>query len=148
MASVSQFAGRRDGEASFRSAYGTTALAPPRTTRKWRQFRSSQAPLTGRLLSGLRMTRPRWASQEPANVAAIPQFAPLGDGEASFWSAYDTIPLGLPGAHERGDSFAIRSPHGRRGSILACVWHHSSHESTKVATVSQVAARRDGEVSF
>ena len=70
--------------------------------------------------SGLRKTPRRWVSQEPANVAAISPFATLRDGEASFWTAYDTIPLGLPRS-PRGDSFALRSPQGRRGFILSCV---------------------------
>ena len=51
-------------------------------------------------------------------MASVSQFAAPRDGEASFWFAYDTTPLGLTGAHEEGDSFAVRSPQGRRGLIL------------------------------
>ena len=68
----------------------------------------------------MHMTPPRWTSQEPSNVAAISPFAVLRDGEVSFWTAYDTIPLGLPRS-PRGDSFTIRSPQGRRSIILVCI---------------------------
>ena len=125
MASVSQFAAPKDGEASFavRGPQGRRGLilicvwhqsaGPPRSHRNQRQFCSSQPPGTGRFLSGLHMTPTRWIPQEPTHVAAVSQFAGPRDGEASFWSAYDTIPLGPPEAHENGDSFAIRSPQGR-----------------------------------
>ena len=51
-------------------------------------------------LSGLHMTPPRWAFQD----------ATLRDSEASLWSAYDTIPLGPPGAHENCDSSHFTPP--------------------------------------
>ena len=127
------------------------SVGPPRSHRNWRQFHSSQPSGTARPhsawsaydttplglpgadesggsfavrspqgtwspLSGLRMTPSRCASQDAA----------LKDGEASFWFAYDTIPLGPPGAHDSGDSFAVRSPQGRRGFFLARVGHHSA----------------------
>ena len=91
------------------------------------------------------------------------QDAALKDGEASFWSAYDTIALGSPGAHESCDSFAVRIPQGRRGFIRSSrppgtARHHAdmrmapllwaSQEPTNVATVWQFAAPRDGEASF
>ena len=88
------------------------SAGPPRSHRNQRQFRSSQPPGTGRFLSGLHMTPTRWIPQEPTHVAAVSQFAGPRDGEASFWSAYDTISLGPPETHESGDSFAIRSPQG------------------------------------
>ena len=40
------------------------------------------------------------------------------DGDASFWLVYNATSPGLAGAPERGDSFAVRSPHGRRRLIL------------------------------
>ena len=86
----------------------------------WRQFRSSQSPGTARPHSDLRMTPPRWASQEPPKVATVSQFAAPREGEASFWSVYNATPLGLPGAPERGDCFAVRSPKARQGLILVC----------------------------
>ena len=102
------------------------SAGPPRSHRNQRQFLSSQPPWTGRSLSGLHVIPLRWTSQEPSNVAAVSQFAAPRDGEASFWFAYDTTSLVLPGAPERGDSFAIRSPQGRRGLILICVSRYSA----------------------
>ena len=52
----------------------------------------------------------RWASHEPTKVATIAQFAAPRGGEASLWSACGRSPLGLPGAHESGGSFAVRNP--------------------------------------
>eukprot|EP00959_Pyramimonas_sp_CCMP1952_P060236 1258603-Pyramimonas_sp.AAC.1 len=47
---------------------------------------------------------------------------PKRGGEVPRWSAYDVSPLGLPGAHERGDSCADRKPpRGRRGPEVARV---------------------------
>ena len=43
-------------------------------------------------------------------MATVSQFAAPRDGEASLWSACGSSPLGLPGAHQSGDSFAIRGP--------------------------------------
>ena len=40
----------------------------------------------------------------------------LSNSAARWWSPYDTPPLALPGAHERGDSFADRS-HPRDGDV-------------------------------
>ena len=59
---------------------------------------------------------PRWASQD----------ATLRDSDASFWFVCNATPPGLPGAPERGDSFAVRSPQGRRRLILICVSRHSA----------------------
>ena len=55
------------------------------------------------------MTPLRLASQETTKVVTVSQFAAPRDGEASLRFAYDTIPLGLPRAHESGVSFANRS---------------------------------------
>ena len=124
VATISQFAAPKDGEASFavRGPQGRRGLilicvwqhsaGLPRSHRNQRQFRSSQPPGTGKFLLGLHMTPTRWTCQEPTNVAAVSQFAAPRDGEASFWFAYDTIPLGPPEAHESGDAFAFRSPPG------------------------------------
>ena len=57
----------------------------------------------------MHMTPPRWTSQEPSNVSAVSEFAAPREGKASFWFAFDTIPLGPPEAHETGDSFAVCS---------------------------------------
>ena len=74
-------------------------------------------------------------------MVTVSQFAAPRGGEASLWSACGSSPLGLPGAYESGGSFAVRTPQGRRGLILICVWHHSarwtSQEPTELATVSQ-----------
>ena len=86
---------------------------PPRSPRKWRQFRSSRPPGTARPPSGLRLTPPHLASQEPPKLATASQFAAPRDGKASFWSAYDTTPLGLPGIRERCGCFAVHNPQGR-----------------------------------
>ena len=59
-------------------------------------------------------------------MATASLFAAPRDGEASCRYAYGTTPLDPPGAHERGDGFAVRGPRGRRGLILICVWHHSA----------------------
>ena len=133
MATISQFAAPKDGEASFavRGPLGRRGLilicvwqhsaGLPRSHRNQRQFRSSQPPGTGKFLLGLHMTPTRWTCQEPTNVAAVSQFAAPRDGEASFWFAYDTTPLGLPGAPESGVRFAVRSSQGWRCFILVCV---------------------------
>ena len=59
-------------------------------------------------------------------MASVLQFAAPRDGDASFWFVYNATPPGLPGAPERGDSFAVRSPKGRRRLILICVSRHSA----------------------
>ena len=43
-------------------------------------------------------------------MGTVSQFATPRDGEASFGFAHEVIPLGLPGAHERGGSLPVRSP--------------------------------------
>ena len=63
------------------------------------------------MLLRLRMTPLLWASQEPTRVVAVSQFSAPRDVEPSFWSAYDTTPLGLPG----------RNPQGQRDLTLVCV---------------------------
>ena len=80
------------------------SVGPPRSHRNQRQFRSSQPSGAATPHSDLRMTPLRWTTLGPTNVAAVSQFAAPIDSEAFFW------PLGLTGAHERGDSFAVRSP--------------------------------------
>ena len=85
-------------------------------------------------------------------MATISLFAAPRDGEASFWSAYDIALVGLLGTREHCGNFAIRSPQGRRGPTLVSViltplrW--APQQPTKVATVSQFAAPRDGEASL
>ena len=72
-------------------------------------------------------------------MATVSQLAAPRNGDALFWSAYGTTPLGLPGAfesfwsahdttqlgfqaaRESGDSVAFRSPQRRQGLILVCV---------------------------
>ena len=76
-------------------------------------------------------------------MATLSQLAAPRDGEASFWSENGTIPLGLPGAYESGDSFADRSPpgNGEASSDPRKTSHRwTSQEPTKVAAVSQIAA--------
>ena len=84
-------------------------------------IRSSRPPGTARPHSDLRVAAFCWASQEPPKPATVSQLAAPRDGEVSSWSAYDTNPLDLPGAHERCGSFAVRSPQGRRSLILVCI---------------------------
>ena len=72
------------------------------------------------------MTPLRWASQEPPKAASVSQFAAPRDGDASFWLVYNATSPGLPGAPERGDSFAVRSPQGRRRLILICISRYSA----------------------
>ena len=83
-------------------------------------------------------------------MATASHFAAPRDGEASCRYAYGTTPLDPPGAHERGDGFAIRSPKDGEASLWSSMapvrW--ASQEPAKVATVSQFAAPRDGEASF
>ena len=102
------------------------SAGPTGGPRTWRRFRSSRPPGTARPHSDLRVAPLCWASQEPPKPATVSQFAAPRDGEVSFWFAYDTTSLVLPGAPERGDSFAVRSPQGRRGLILICVSRHSA----------------------
>ena len=85
-------------------------------------------------------------------MATVSQFAAPSDGEASFRYAYDTAPLGLPEAHERGDSFAYRSPPGTSRShsdvrVTSLRWtRYCSHRKWRQYRCSQPP--RDGEVSF
>ena len=52
------------------------AAVPPRSPRKWRQFRRSQPPKGRRgLIPGPRRTSLRWACQVPTNVATVSQIA-------------------------------------------------------------------------
>ena len=81
-------------------------------------------------------------------MATVWRFAAPKDGEASFWFASDATALGPPGVPERGVSFTVRGPQGRRGFIFACVKHHFSKDDPNLATVSQLAIPRDGEGSF
>eukprot|EP00959_Pyramimonas_sp_CCMP1952_P140264 2934926-Pyramimonas_sp.AAC.1 len=47
--------------------------------------------------------------QGPTKVATIAQFAaPQGSREVSAGCVYNSTPLGLPRAHERGDNCAVR----------------------------------------
>ena len=100
-------------------------LTPSRlrsTLERFAKARGAAQPAgTARPHSGLRMAPLRWASQDHPKVVTISQFAARRDGEASFWSAYDTTSLGLPGARERCGSFAIRNTQGWRSFILVCI---------------------------
>ena len=73
VATVSQFAAPMDGEASFRSAYDVTPLAPPAPTESGDTLAARSPPGTARLHSGLRM-----------NAATVSQFAAPKGGQASF----------------------------------------------------------------
>ena len=133
------------GEACFWSAYDTTPLGLPGARERCGCFavrntqgrRSFTIPLgspeayesgvnfairgppgrRGRILACV------WhhSSQESPKVPSVSQFAVPRDGEASFCFAYDTTPLGLPGAHESVVCLPARSSQGRRGLILVCV---------------------------
>ena len=83
-------------------------------------------------------------------MASVSQFAAPRDGDASFWFVCNATPPGLPGAPERGDSFAVRSPQGRRRLILICVSRHSAGPASSPRKWRRLllAAPRDGEVSF
>ena len=73
-------------------------------------------------------------------MAAVSQFAAPRDGEASLWSACGSSPLGLPGARESGDSFAVRSPPGTARphcDLRRTPLRWTSQVPTKLATVSQ-----------
>ena len=65
------------------------------------QFAAPQG--AARSQTGLRGPRFRWTSQEPTKVATVAQFAAPEGREVSTGSAYNSTPLDLPGAHERGD---------------------------------------------
>ena len=85
MATVSQFAapsGPARSHSDLRVRHHPAG--PPRSHRKWRQFRISQPPGTARPHAHLRMTPLRWTPQGPTNVATVSQFAAHRDGEASF----------------------------------------------------------------
>ena len=43
-------------------------------------------------------------------MASVSQFAAPRDGEASFWFAYDTTPLGLPGTPEAASVSQFAAP--------------------------------------
>ena len=105
-------------------------LTPSRlrsTLERFAKARGAAQPAgTARPHSGLRMAPLRWASQDHPKVVTISQFAARRDGEASFWSAYDTTSLGLPGARDRCGNFAVHNPQRRRGFTLISVRHHSA----------------------
>ena len=117
MATVSQFAAPRDGDASFWFASDATALGLPGAPERGVSFtvRGPQG-WRGFILAFVR----HHSSQDDPKVATVSQFAAPREGEASFWSVYNATPLGLPGAPERGDCFAVRSPKARQGLILVC----------------------------
>ena len=76
-------------------------------------------------------------------MATVSQFAAPRDGEASFWFAYDTIPLGPPGAHERGDSVAVRSPVGTarpHSGLRMAPFRWTFQKSTNLAIATQLTA--------
>ena len=50
-------------------------------------------------------------------MTTVSMFAAARRGKASYWSAHDTTPLGLPGAHGSGDSFAIVAPSDGEASL-------------------------------
>ena len=89
-------------------------------------------------------------------MTIVAQFAdPQGTARSRLGPRKDVTPLDLPGAHESGDSMvtvaqvvapqgAARSRLGPRKTSLR--W--TSQEPIKEATVSQLAAPREGEVSF
>ena len=84
-------------------------------------------------------------------MATVSQFAAPRGGEASFSSACHVTPLDPSGAHERGDSFALRSPPGParpHSNLRITSLRWTRQQPPKVATVSLLAAPRDGEVSF
>ena len=58
-----------------RAPVGRHYAGPPRSTRKWRQFRRSQPPRDGEASSGPRRTSLCWTSQEPTKVATVSQIA-------------------------------------------------------------------------
>ena len=128
----------------------------PRSLQTWRHSRSSQPPPgTARPHSGLRVTPLSWTPlswtfEDSTKSATVSQFAYLRDGEASICFEYDTTPRGLPEAHEKGDNFAVRSPQGRRGFILVCVWHHPAGPPRNPRSWRQFRSSqppRDGEAS-
>ena len=82
VATASQLAVPRDGEASFCSAYDTTPLGFQAAHESGDSFAVCSSPWTARLQSGLRMTPPRWASQEPTKTVTVSQFAALQDGRS------------------------------------------------------------------
>ena len=69
-----------------------------------------QAPAAAMSDFNPRRTSRCWATQKLTRVAKDSQFAVHRDSEDSFWPVYGVTPLDLPEAHERGDSFAVRSP--------------------------------------
>ena len=107
-----------------------------------------------------RRTSLRWPSQELRKLRQFRRSQPRRDGEASSRSLQDVTALALPGAQkfawrsERGDSFAERSPQGRRGLIQVAVGRHCAAPipggAQKVATVSRNAAaqRRRGLIQI
>ena len=118
----------RDDSFAIRSPHGRRGLilirgdrysaGPPKSPRKWRQCRCSQAPGAARSHSDPRRTSRRWATQKPRRAAAVSHFA---------------APPGTSKSH-----YDVR--------VTSLRW--TSQEPTNVTSVSQFAAPRGGEASF
>ena len=78
----------------------------------------------------------------PRNRRRFRSSQPPRDGEVSIECAYDIIPLGVPGAHERGDGLVVHSPQGRRGLILMCVGQHSARPPRSLQAWRQLRSSR------
>ena len=113
MATVAQIAAPQ-GAASYRGdlrmTYLRWASQEPTEVATAAQIAAPQRAASYR--GDLRMTYPRWASQELTKVATVSQIAAPQRQRGLLRSPWDTPLLALPGAHERGDSFADRSPPG------------------------------------
>ena len=76
--------------------------------------------------SDLSRTSLRGTSQEPTNAATVSQFSAPGDGDGEVSSDLNGRHFaGLSGAHENGDSFAVRKPPAKARSDLICMARHS-----------------------
>ena len=81
-------------------------------------------------------------------MATVSQFAALMDGEASFWPAYDTT---SPRSPRKWRQFRTSQPPGTarpHSDLRMTSLRWTRQQPPQVATVSLLAAPRDGEVSF
>ena len=122
-----------------------------RSSREWRKIRSSQSTGTARTHSDLRMASLRWTSQKHTNVATVSPFA-APSGTARPQSDLGVASLRWASRSPRNwRQLRISQPPGTarpHADMRMAPLRWTNHGPTNVATVSQFAANRDGEVSF
>ena len=120
------------------------SAGPPRSPRKWRQFRTSHPPGTARPHSDLRMTSLRW--HPPAALESGDSFAVCSRPQGWRGPALICVKrhsAGTPSSHRNQRQFRSSQPPGTarpHSGLRMTPRRWASQELTNVATVSQIAA--------